>query len=79
MSKKKQKKNSQRNSHDVDLAVDPEAIPGSEGGLSDEETMRSRGSDMPVQELEIEGTIDESVKRKRQSIEDGSMDSERIA
>ena len=70
----KKKKTAQSNRYAKNIDVD--WVPGSEGGISDEESlMESRGSDMLEQELEIEEV--ESVKRKRDSVEQGSMDNER--
>jgi hypothetical protein len=53
------------------------AAPGIGGGLS--ETLEARGSDTPEQDLENESEMNETVRRKRQSIEEGSMDDEHVA
>jgi hypothetical protein len=57
---------------------EPELFPGKgEGGITDENAIKqeARGSDTPRQELESDET--DTVKRKRESIEEGSMDEER--
>lgn len=64
-----------KDSKDADEDLDSD-MPESNGGLSDEETMKqeARGSDTPTQNLEIDGDTTESTgTRKRQSIE-GDID-----
>ena len=74
MSRKK-RKGMEPDTYDAEQMIDADATPGSEGGISDEETMQARGSDSREQELEL--PQDETVKRKRASIEQSSVDEER--